>query len=202
MGDTPQLDRSDRIGMYLSIGMACTGAVVAITSAVERLREVAADGPVPVTVPLNGESAALPLGPDGSPVDAVVETATVEVGDPAAATLFALYAQPVWQALVVIAGLAAAVLFFARLASGRAFTRGAARLAYVAAAIVGVGWLGSSILTNMTTNGAMAAISDHTYGSTTFEISLVPVLAILLIGAVGAALQIGERLQRDTEGLV
>lgn len=195
-------DRADRIGLYLSIGLVAVGAVLAIWSAVDRLREVAGGDAIPVLVPLGGETAQLPLGPDGAQVTATVETATVEVADPAPATLFALYAQPIWTAMVVCAGLVIAALFFLRLARGKAFSRGATFLAYGGAGVIAAGWLGGTILTNMTTNGAMSALSDYTYGAATFEASLVPFLAILLVGAVGAALQIGERIQRDTEGLV
>ena len=42
-------------------------------------------------------------------IAAAIETATVQVTDPAAATLFALYAQPIFHTLVVIAGLAVAL---------------------------------------------------------------------------------------------
>lgn len=202
MSDSRTLDRADRIGMYMSIALVAVGAGLAIIAAVERLLEVAGGGPIPVLVPLDGETAALPLGPDGAAVEAAVETAVVQVANPAPATSFALYAQPVWQALAVCAGLAVAALFFLRLARGRAFTRGAVRLAYVGVAIVAAGWCGGTVLTNMTTNGALSAISDYTYDSMVFNVSLTPALAILLISAVGAALDIGERLQRDTEGLV
>ncbi len=202
MDSTRQLDRSDRIGMYMSVVMVAIGAVIAVVAAVARLLEVGDGRDVPVLVPLAGEEAALPLGPDGAAVTAAVDTATVTVAEPAPATLFALYAQPVWIAVVVVAGLVVAALFFLRLARGRAFDGGAARLAFIAAAIVTVGWLGDSILTNMTTNGALSAVSDYTYESMTFEVSLAPALAVLVIAAIGAALQVGEKLQRDTEGLV
>ncbi|MFW7414806.1 hypothetical protein [Demequina sp. SO4-18] len=202
MDTTPGLDRSDRIAMYAAAVMAASGAVIAITAAVERLREVAPGHDIPVTVPLDGETAPLPLGPDGAAVTATVETATVVVPDPAPATMFALWAEPIWAALAICAGLVIAVLFFLRLARGRAFTRGASRLAYTGAGVIAVGWVGDRLWSNMTTNGAMSAISDYTYGVAIFEASLVPLLAILVVGAIGAALHVGEKLQRETEGLV
>ena len=202
MNESMQLSRSDRIGMVMSIVMVAVGAGLTVLAAVGRLLEVGDGRDVPVTVPLAGESASLPLGPDGAGVAASVETATVTVADPAPATVFALYAEPVWMAVVTLLGIGVAALFFLRLARGQAFTAGSSRLAYIAAGIVTVGWLGSSILTNMTTNGALSAISDYTYEAVTFEVSLAPALVVLVVAAVGAALQIGERLQRETEGLV
>ena len=54
----------------------------------------------------------------------------------------------------------------------------------------------------MATNGALSAISDDTYRNWTLELGFAPVLGVLILAATGAALQLGERLQRETEGLV
>ena len=202
MDTSRSLDRADRIGMYMSIVLVAIGAGLTIYSAIERLREVAGGDATPILVPLAGETAELPLGPEGSLVQAEVETAVVHVSDPAPATLFALWAQPIWGSVFIIAGLVVAAMFFLRLARGRAFTTGAARLAFVGAGTLLVGWFGLSMLTNMTTNGALSALSDYSYDSVIFEVSLAPVLAVLVLAAIGTALQLGERLQRDTEGLV
>lgn len=202
MDDRTQLDKSDRIGMYGSIVIVAIGILLAIASAVHRLREVWSGHDIPVTVPLSNETAQLPLGPDGADVSATVEVATVIVADPAPATLFALWAQPIWGVLVICTGLVLAAMFFMRLARGRAFTTGAARLAFIGAGVVTAGWFGSNMLTNMTVNGAMSAISDYTYDNVTFEVDFAPIVGVLVLAATGAALQIGERLQRETEGLV
>lgn len=202
MNDTNRLKKSDRIGMYMSILMVAIGAVIAIWAAVIRLIEVAPGTDVPVSIPLAGESTQLPLGPDGALIPATIDTATVEVPDPAPATAFALWTQPIWEALVVCTVLVLAAMFFLRLARGLAFAPHAGRLPYAAATVVTVGWVGSSILMNMTTNGALSAISDYTYEAITFEADLAPALVVLVLAAMGAALQIGERLQRETEGLV
>ncbi|WP_062209910.1 hypothetical protein [Demequina oxidasica] len=202
MNDTSRLDRSDRIGMYLSVVLVAVTASLAIAAAVRRLLEVGSGSHVPVTVPLAGESTMIPVGPHGSMVAATIDSATIIVPDPAPATLFALYAQPIWMALAVCAGMVIAALFFLRLARGRAFSKGASALAYGGAAVIMAGWFGWVILTNMTTNGALSAVSDYTYDSVQFEGGLAPALVALIVGAIGAALGMGERLQRETEGLV
>jgi hypothetical protein len=135
-------------------------------------------------------------------VPATVDTATVVVHDPAPATLFALYAQPVWNSVIICTCLVIAALFFLRIARGQAFTQRTVRLTYAGAAVVTGGWLGSVMLTNMTTNGALSAVSEYTYESVNFEASLIPMLAVLLLAAMAGALQLGERLQRDTDGLI
>ena len=70
------------------------------------------------------------------------------------------------------------------------------------AGILAVWWLVGSMLTKMTINGAFSAISNYTYDSGTIPSDLSPAIWILVLGAVGGALQLGERLRRDTEGLV
>lgn len=200
--DTRTLDRADRFALYFSVLLAAVAIAVAGWSAVERLAEVAPGHDIPVLVPLSAEQAALPLGPDGAPVTVDVETATVVVADPAPATLFALWAQPIVRFLAVAAAMVVAAMFFLRIARGHAFERGTAKLVIVGTSILAGWWFFGSILTNMTTNGALSAISDYTYDSVIFAADLTPFIWILVLGAVGGAIQLGERLRRDTEGLV
>ncbi|WP_430867877.1 hypothetical protein [Demequina aurantiaca] len=202
MNEVSRLDRSDRIGMYLSVVLVLVTASLAIAAAVRRLIEVAPGTDVPVTVPLANVPTAVPVGPNSALVGATIDSATIIVPNPASATLFALYAQPIWMALAICAGMTIAALFFLRLARGRAFSKGASGLAYGGALVIMAGWFGWTILTNMTTNGALSAVSDYTYDSVQFEGGLAPALVAMIVASIGAALQIGERLLRETEGLV
>jgi hypothetical protein len=200
--DIHTLDKADRIAMYLSVVMAAAAIALTTWAVVERLVEVAPGHDIPVVVPLSDEQAPLPLGPNGAPVAVDVETATVIVADPAPATLFALWAQPIVLLLAVAAGMVVAAMFFLRVARGRVFEPGTTRLVIFGAGIVTGAWFVGSILTNMTTNGALSAISDYTYESVIFEADMAPLIWVLILGAVGGALQVGERMRRDTEGLV
>ena len=199
---TAPLKRSDRISLYLSAAIAIAAIAAGGAATVTRLAEVAPGHDIPVLVRLEDEQSALPIGPDGAMVTVDVETATVVVADPAPATLFALWAQPIAQFLVITAAMVIAAAFMVRLARGRAFERGTARLAYAGGSVVAGGWFIETMLTNMTTNGALSAVSNYTYEGALFEVGLGPFIAVLVIAAVGVALQIGERLQRETEGLV
>jgi hypothetical protein len=199
---TPTLDRADRIVMYLCVLVAAVVIALASWGAVQRLAVVAPGHDIPVVVPLSGERAALPLGPDGAAVTVDVDTATVVVADPAIATLGALWAQPLFGLLTVAAAMVVAAMFFVRVARGRVFERGTARLVFIGAGIVAGAWFVGGILTDMTTNGALSAVSDFTYNSVIFRADLSPLMWVLVLAAVGGALQLGERLRRDTEGLV
>ncbi|MGC4175528.1 hypothetical protein [Demequina sp.] len=202
MSDTIVPTPSDRAALYLSIGVAAIGAVATIATTIARLVEVAPGKDVPVTVQLEEQTVGLPLGPNGALVDASVDTATIVVPHAEGATLFALWAQPIWLCLCVLAGLALAAMFFLRVARGQIFTKRASRLALYGALVVGAAWLGSGIFTAMAMNGALATVSDGTWDSGFIVVSFTPFLAILLLGGLGGALDIGERLQRDNEGLV
>lgn len=196
------LKRSERIALYVSAGIAIAAIAAGAAGTVLRLVEVAPGHDIPVLVPLSNEQAALPLGIDGAPVTVDVETATVVVADPGSSTLFALWARPIAQLLVIAATMAIAAAFMVRLAKGRAFEPGTARLAYAGGGVIAGGWFVDTVLTSVTTNGALASVSDQGRESMLFEITLGPALAVLIIAAVGVALQIGERLQRETEGLI
>ena len=202
MSDSVLPDRADRLALYLSVGVFAFGAIITVISTVARLVEVAAGSEIPVTVPLSDMSVGLPLGPNGSDVTAQVDSATILVSDPAPATLFALWAQPIWLALTVLAGLALASVFVLRVARGQVFTRGAVRLAMAGAFLIAIGWAGSLLFTSIATNGSLATVGEGTYDAVSIPVSLAPFLVFLFLGALGIALQIGERLQRETEGLV
>jgi len=202
MNETRMLPRSDRIAMYITVVIGALGIVLTATRAITRLIEVAPGRDIPVLVPFVDETAALPIGPDGAAVEVAVDQAVVTVPQPAPATLFALWAEPIVFALAIIAGIVVGALFCLRLARGRAFERGTARLVFIGASILAAGWFVGAMLTNMTVNGALSAVSDYTYDGITFSVDVVPVFGLLALGAIGAAFQIGERLQRDTEGLV
>ena len=195
-------DGSDRLALRISVGVAAVGAIITVAAAIARLSEVAAGHDIPVTVLLSETSVGLPLGPNGADVTATVDTATILVNDPEPATLFALWAEPIWLALAVLAGLWLAAVFFLRIARGEIFTRGASRLALAGGLVFAAGWAGSLLFSTMSANGALAAVSDGTYDQISMFVSLTPILVILFLGGLGSALQIGEKLQRETAGLV
>ena len=195
-------DRSDRWGMYLTVLLGAAGAVATVWAAVARLVEIASPGGIPVLVPFPGETAPLPIGPGGAPVEVDVDQAVVTVTDPAPATLFALIAEPIVSGGAIVAGIVLLCLFCLAVARGRAFARGTVRLVTAGAFVLLGGWGLSSLFRTMGVNGALAAVSDHSYDGVLFQTDFSPFFVALGIAAVGVAFQIGHKLQRETEGLV
>lgn len=195
-------DRSDRWGLYLTVALGAAAAVATVWATVGRLAEILGSDGIPVLVPFVGETATLPIGLDGAPVEVAVDQAVVTVANPAAATLVALVAQPIITGLAVLAGIVLLILFCLRVARGRTFERGTVRILGAGAVVLLVGWGLGSLFRTMGVNGTLAAVSEGTYEGILFETDFAPFFAALALGAIGAAFQIGHRLQRDTEGLV
>lgn len=195
-------DRADRWGLYLTVAVGAAAAVATLGATAARLAEVLGGTGIPVLVPFVGETATLPIGPDGASREVAVDQAVVTVTDPAAATFFALVAQPIVTGLAVLAGIILLSLYCLRVARGRAFDRGTVRLVGAGAVVLLVGWGLGSLFRTMGVNGTLAAVSAGTYEGILFETDFAPFFAALALGAIGAAFQVGHRLQRDTEGLV
>jgi hypothetical protein len=196
------LSRGDRAAMYATILLALAGFVATAWIVVTRLVEVLPGRDVPVLVPFVGETAPLPIGPDGASVEVAVESATVIVPQPAAATQFALVAEPLVIGVAIAGGILLLALFCWNVARGAAFSRRNVRLVQLGAVVLVIGWFVGSLLTTMTVNGALSAVSEYTYEGITFAANWTAPFGLLALGAVGAAFQIGQRLQRETEGLV
>lgn len=199
-GLTPS--RSDRIGMYLTIGFGAVAAGFTLWAMITRLVEVFSPGGIPVLVPFVGETAQLPIGPDGATVAVDVDRAVVTVTDPAPATFFALAGQPIVTGLAILTGIVLLALFCFNVARGRAFARSTVRLVTAGAFVLLGGWGFSSLFRTMGVNGTLAAVSDRTYDGVLFETDFGVFFVALALAAVGAAFQIGHRLQREAEGLV
>ena len=201
--DAPtRLDRGDTIGMYATVGIAALAIIATIWNVVLRLVEVGPLRDVPVLVPFVDETAELPIGPDGAPVTVAVDQAVVTVPEPAAATSFALVAEPIVHGGAIIAAVMLLAVLCWNLARGRAFSRANVRIVLWGTGVLAAGWFLGTILTTMTVNGALSAISEYTYEGVTFSTNWAAPFAILALGAIGAAFQVGARLQRDSEGLV
>ncbi|MRG60154.1 hypothetical protein GE115_09770 [Agromyces sp. CFH 90414] len=199
---TTRLSAGDRVGMYLTVVLAAIGVAVTAWAVGARLVEVLPGTDVPVLVPFVGEQATLPIGPDGAPVEVDVDRAVVTVPQPAAATQFALVAQPIVTGAATIAAIAMLALFAWNVARGRAFARANVRIVIAATFTLLAGWVFGSLFTTMGVNGALSAVSEYTYDGVLFSTDWTAFWGILALGALGAAFQIGERLQRETEGLV
>ena len=104
--------------------------------------------------------------------------------------------------LTVLAVIALLAVFAWNVGRGRAFSRANVRVVWWATIALLVGWILGGLFTTMGVNGALSAVSEYSYDGVLFSTDWAAFWGIMALGAIGAAFQVGERLQRDTEGLV
>ncbi|WNM24293.1 hypothetical protein [Demequina capsici] len=194
--------RPERAALKLTAAIVLVGAVLSVGTAVHRIVEIASGEDIPVTVALAGVSVDLPLGVDGTDIGGTVESATVALHHPSGTMLATLYGEAVWWALVMTTGLVIGALLLARLARGRVFERGTIWLVGGLALLIAVHWGVSTALGAVIGIGTIDSISGSASGSLALELDFSPIVWALVLGAVAGALELGERLQQDAEGLV
>lgn len=178
-------------------------ALWTLVALVLRLWQVVPNHDVPVTVQLIGERLDLPLGPDGSPVAGEVSTATIHVSDLPLATHAAAIGAVVVPALCSIAVIVCVMVLCRNLMTRRFFSRTNTRLVTAVSVLIAGGWLLTFGFSVMASNGALALIADRAFlESVQFRVDWVALLAAMAVGALASAFHAGERMQRDTEGLV
>jgi hypothetical protein len=182
------------------------GAVAVVWNLIVLTRGVARLLPnreVDVTVLLSGVELDLPIGPGGTAVAAQVASADVPVSDlPVFVHALALGAVVV----VPIATIAITLLVLAlcrNLIAGRFFSSTATHIITAISLVIAGAWLLQLGCAVMTSNWALAQIADPAVADAAGRpFSYTPILVSMAVGALAAVFKAGERMQRDTEGLV
>lgn len=204
MNTSPTVTRKHRTDLWSTIVVAAIAAVVTvIVTAIRMLDLFAADG-ITATARVDGLPADLPIGPGGASVSGRLHeisfTATEIPGLSAGS----------YAAAIIVTGLAYLVVigcvlrFCLNLMRGEAFTRQNTRLITTTAITILVGTALTALCNTMGANGAFASIGDWTVEPDTSVTHdyWVAMFACITLGAVAVAFRSGERLRRDTEGLV
>lgn len=196
-----ELNRWDVVATVV-IGLAVI--VPAVASGVRRVAELLAGGAVPVTVELTpDEVVQAPLGPGGQLVEGSASSVVVPVAGLPPVSLAGAFAETIVVPLALSGAVVCLALLCWRLVRGRAFTAASTRLVLVGCALVLLIWLVQIAAGTMVTNGARQVLGADTDGYsfvTTFPTA--PFLVALALGVVAGAMRIGERVQRDSDGLV
>ena len=200
--DTTDVTRGDRAGIWVFIVAGAGIIVAAIVQAILRITEILHPGPVPVPFELPPGTAATLAYPGGS-LDVHVDTAVLQAQSLPTASLVAGVAAPIVWSLVTIVITACLCLLSVSILRGRIFSHRNTRLV-VAAGLTGlIGYSLANLLTTMLANGAVAWATDR--GLDNLVLSLDPFalfLSAFVIAVVATVFTVGDRLQRETEGLV
>lgn len=198
------LSRGDTAGFVLFLIGGVAIAVAAVVQAIADIARVLPNRDITLLAPFAATDAQAPLGPGGSAVTVQLDSASVTVASLQPASLAALViSHAVFAAAMVTVVTLLLVLCFGIL-RGRIFSRAHTALVTAAGLVAIAGMYFVPFFHNMAVNGALALVSAGTYDRAV--VGTVDVFAIFAVAFVvalaGTVFAVGDRLQRDTEGLV
>jgi hypothetical protein len=205
MSPTPRrtLSRGDRASIVVFMIAGASLVVWAIVTAALRINSALESTSVSVLGQFAGTPAQAPIGPGGSLIEIELNSAVLTTSELPTASLVSLVIAEIIAAATVAIVVACLLLLSVSILRGHIFSRRNTALVATAGITGLVGAAASPFFANMAANGAFAAISDREFDNVIFSVEPLPyVLGAFVIALVATAFTIGERLQRDTDGLV
>lgn len=188
------------------VAFIVAGVVLAGWSTVQAVRtivEAASNRDVRVLADFAGTTAQAPIGPGGAMREVELATAYVTAPQLPAASFVALVLREILTAATVVGVIVCLVWLAINVLRGRIFSRANTALVAIASIYGLVAWAGIALLNTMVANGAIARISDRDFDNPVMSIPLQPLLLLAFAAAIVAtAFTVGDRMRRDTEGLV
>ncbi|KRC60887.1 hypothetical protein ASE14_07955 [Agromyces sp. Root81] len=201
--NTYRPSRTDIVGMWAFLGAGVVIAGGAVAAAVLRIIEVLPNQDVQVAARFSDTVAEAPIGPDGAALPVILDRAMITAESLPAASLVALVIEQVVAALTIVVVVTCLVLLSRSVMRGQVFSRRNTRLVTTAGFTGLIGFAAAPFFGNMAANGAFATLSDGTFDNVVMSVELTPLILIAFVAAMaGVVFAIGDRLQRDTEGLV
>lgn len=195
----PSLGDRVGLGIFIFAGLALTVST-AVFAAI-RITEVLGPGATPVEVNFAALPAEIPAGDRGMGLE--VTSGIIRVRDLSTASLFAGIAGPALTTLVTATIAFCLIVLAVSIMRGHIFNKRNSRLV-VTAGITGLlGFAAVNLFNTMLANETLALISGNEVESIVFSVQPgTYLLAAFVIALVSSVFVIGERMQRDTEGLV
>lgn len=195
--------RADRVGLTIFIiaGFALTAlsAVLSIGRIIHLL------GPSPKEIPVQflDMPVEIPVGDNGEVLTATLEIAHIEVTELPLASLIAGVAGPLATTLVTASVAIGCIALAISIMRGCIFSRRNTRLVAVTGGIGLLGFAFARLCDTMLANGAVAWATDRALDNAVFTVAPAPfLLAAFVLALLTTMFTVGERLQRETEGLV
>lgn len=199
----PAISRADAASMWLFIVAAIAFAVFTLVRGILRVIELVHNSSVTVPATFADTTAGAPIGVDGTTVEVTLEEAMLTVEALPTASVWAGILEVVTILLATTIVVICLVLLCRELLAGRIFSRRNTRIALTA----GITWLVGLALApffgNMVANGAFAVISERTFNNVVMTVDVQTLFTAAFVAALVASIfAVGDRLQRDQEGLV
>lgn len=192
----------DRAALLLTMLIALGAAGYGVVGAVIRIAAISTNRDVPVVASFMETPATLPIGPGGADVEVAAREVVLRVSDLPAITLGSLMLAEVATALTIVLAAVLAALIVRNVIRGRAFATANVALVGSLTLLLPLGLGANRLFSTMGANGAAAALADSPPVNTAFALDPMVFLGIAALGTIAAAFQIGNRIQRETEGLV
>lgn len=193
----------DRASIVAFIGAGVVLAAWSVVAAVAAIVEAVGNRDVRVLADFAGTAAQAPIGPGGALREVELASAYVTAPELPAASFAALVAREALGALTTVGILVCLVWLAVNVLRGRIFSRTNTTLVAVASIGGLAAWGAIGLLNTMVANGAIARISDRGFDNAVMSLPLQPVLLLAFAASIVAtAFTVGDRMRRDTEGLV
>jgi hypothetical protein len=203
MTTTQPIKRADAVGLWIFMAAGAAIAIWVTWAAAARIIEVLPNRDVTVLAPFAGTPAEAPIGPGGAPVPVELEQAMLTVPELPIAAVWAIVIQQVVLVVAVVAVVVALIWLSRNVSRGRVFSRTNTVLVATAGLVGLLGYFAVPFFGNMASNGAFAVLSDRTFDNVIMTLEpFALVLSAFVVALLSTVFAIGERLQRDTEGLV
>lgn len=198
------LSRGDTGSFLLFIVAGVAIAVWAVVRSVGNIVAAAGNSDVRVPIEFLDTVAQAPIGPGGASVPVELTGAVVTAPSLPIASLWALFLAEGLFAASVVTVVVLLLLLCIGVLRGQIFSRRHTRLVTSVGIVALAGAIGVPFFHNMVANGALAWLSERTYDRGLTQQIDLPVLIVIgfVAGLSSTVFAVGDRLQRDTEGLV
>lgn len=197
------LSRGDT-GALIAFCIAGVAIAAFITiSSISRILTLISGGTVPVMVEFVDQPVEAPLGAGGADITLELDRAALSAPSlPAIAVTTGVIGQ-VLQIITIVVVIGCLMLLARSILSGAVFGRRNTRLVMIAGLTGLFGYAAVQFFDNMLANAAVASVTDNALDHAVISVEpFTFILAAFIISVIGTAFVIGDRLQRDTEGLV
>jgi len=197
------LSTGDRFGLVFMMIAGAALAVGSVVSAVTRIVDVLTAESVQVLAEFVDTPALAPIGVDGADLAVELDTAVLTVTDLPGASLWSIVIQQVLMVATVVIVVTCLLLLSRSVLRDRVFSRTNTRLVTTAGLTGLLGAAAYPFFGNMAANGAFAVLSDRTFDNVLMSVDVGSLLMLAFVAALASTVfMVGDRLQRETEGLV
>lgn len=198
-----QVKQADAVSLWIFNILGLAIAAIATVTAIIRVFELVGDKPVTVPVSFSGQNAEVLPQPGAETVTVNLEGADLTVDNLPALGIAAGIGEAVVLAATIVTVIICLLRLSIRVTHGQIFGKSSTRLVSGAGITALVGITISHVLGGMVGAEALLVASDDFPSVTMANVEVFPfVLAGFVIALISTVFVIGDRLQRETEGLV